>query len=381
MKKIYLHIGTHKTGCTAIQHTLQNLQDRNILQENSFALVWKEVYSSLKTSWNKPHEAQSLDTFVAYIQKSIQETKANNIIISCEGFSSGKFLAQGNIQVLARALREYAVHICVYIRRQDHFVESGWAQGSKVFASVTEMKPWRPRWKELLDTYAQHFGKECITVRVYDRKILHMHDTRCDFLQWLGLQHLIPYLEKCYDNPSLSPANLRIRLSYMRQNTLSEEEKIQGMRDIQAQATQHPTGLPLDMQLTYDMLRRGVNADMPFCLTANHLLGLEKTPQRNTHAYMPLEERKEYLAQFTEENAAIAREYLGKEDGQLFDNAMPQERISLDSPSTDDLVTTFLPIFVHLAQKIETLEEKNILLTQKIEEFEKNNTVLSSPEK
>lgn len=115
----------------------------------------------------------------------------------------------------------------------------------------------------------------------------------------------------------------------------------------------------------------GINVDREFMNTLNKLLDMEKTPKKNTHAYMSFEERKNLLANYADEAAAIAREYLGQEDGVLFDDTLPEEMVSLDSPTTDDLVASFLPIFVYLTHEIDALKENQKLLKELIIEQKK----------
>ncbi len=359
MKKVYLHIGSSKTGSTAIQYALQDLQDKKLLKKHDFDLLWKDLPVLINTVKEKDPKKLNFSKLLTFIEKFLHSTKKNNIIISCENFfqptSSGKeFLAQ-----FAKILQGYDVNILAYLRRQDYRIESSWAQGCKFFRSPDKLLEPKhsARYKTTLDNYAAAFGKENITVRIYDRNKLYHKDSRADFLEWVGLEGLISELGDSYNNPSLSPVNLRIRLSYMRQNMLSNEQKVKRQKELQTQVSgldKIPTSLAHDLR----MAKRGVNADMAFCRTLNSLLALEKTPQKNTHAYIDLEERKAYLEACKDENEAIAREYLGHKDGVLFDDAMPAKTISLAKPSTDDLVTSFLPIFVHLTQRIEELEEE-----------------------
>ncbi len=359
MKKIFLHIGSGKTGSTAIQYALQDFQDRGLLKKHDFDLLWRDLPILINTIKEKNPKKPKFNDLLTFIEKFLYSTKKNNIIISCEALF--RVLHWGDLffSELAKIFQDYDVKILAYLRRQDYKIESSWAQGCKFLRSPEKLlipKHSQP-YKVTLDRYAQAFGKENITVRIYDRNKLYNNDSRADFLQWAGLEKLISELGDSYSNPSLSPVNLRIRLSYMRQNMLSDELKAKRHKELQTQAS----GLDkIPINLTHDlrMTKRGINADMNFCRTLNELLALEKTPQKNTHAYINLEKRKAYLESCKKENDAIAREYLGLKDGVLFGDELPKETISLTSPSTDDLVTSFLPIFVHLTQRIEELEDE-----------------------
>ncbi len=369
MKKIYLHIGTEKTGTSAIQNTLQNLHNRRLLKRYDFSLLKGRVYSLLMASWHVPTEKYTIDRVVAYIQNFLQKTSQSHIILTCEAFSTRAFLENGNIHALATALQNCEVQVFLYLRRQDSYAESNWAQKIKNFITSDVFVPEKPSWQNLLDTYAHYFGKEHINVRVYNRMSLYKQDVVCDFLQWVGLQQLIPKREKINSNTSLSPANLRIRLSYIRQNKLTKKMQKKRVSTLTKRAARCSASLPWPLFQELQASQQGIHADSPFLSMLNALLLLEKTPQKNTHMYMSLEERKAYLEQFIEENAIIAHKYVHTENKNLFSDIILNNKISLDSPNTDDLVTVFLPIFVYLAQKIEKLEKENTKLTQKLQQL------------
>ncbi len=356
-KKIYIHIGQPKTGSTAIQNSLHKLHQKGQLQKLNFTLINADVNGLLNLAQNIPSEAENLESLMSVIRNFLQQTNFKNIIISSENF----FLLSGkNIQALAETLQGHRVNILCYLRRQDQSAESNWAQMVKIFATRPIISNiWAPTALSVLKNYSKCFGKENIELRIYKRNNLYKNDSVCDFLQWVGLENLIPHLEKVYSNPSLSPTNLRIRLSYMRQNMLSEKEKEKRLAGLQTKIPQYKNGLPWDVFHDLMACKKGINVNHDFLRVINPLLALETTPQKNTHAYMSLEQRKKFLEKYKEENATIAREFLSREDGILFDDDMPQETISIDSPTTDDLVASFLPIFVHLTKRIEKLEEEN----------------------
>ncbi len=379
MKNIFLHIGEHKTGTTAIQTSLQDLYNREILQKKDFAFIYNEIYTLLNASWIKTNEKHTIERVINKIQSFIEQSPEKNIIISCEGFVALDFLKNNNIEPIYNILHKHNTKVLIYLRRQDKAIESGFAQLSKELAVKLQLpKEARPK-KEFLDGYAKLFGKENILVRVYEKNNLYHNNAIHDFLQWINLEKLIPELQKTFNNPSLSPLNMRIRLSLMRQNIMDDKVRAQRLKEIQTKAKKVTGSMPWDLTADLRRAQLGFNFTTDFCHVVNMLLALEKSPAKNTHAYFSHEERKAILDECREENAAIAREYLGREDGVLFDESMPEELVSLDSPTTDDLVASFLPIFVHLTQRIEKLEKQyNDLVqemhTQNIQQKEGNNT-------
>ncbi len=360
MQKIFLHIGEGKSGSSAIQHALQELQSQGELKKHGIALLWEGLPHLCFECKVEQGQIPDVQWVLDYIKNFLQQTSAPRIIISCEAFSYGSVWSAKNIMALAQTLQSYEVKVLVYYRRQDQRYESSWAQGCRFLRATPHFNRTRkatPR-LPLLRAYTEAFGKDNMSVRIYDRSSLYMQDSRCDFLHWAGMQDLIPKLTDSFDNPSLSPAGLRICLSFMRQNRLNELQKKERIQELKKRIDSSSAMPHADIKYDLGIARNGINADANFCYTLHNLLGLEKTPRKNTHAYMTLEERQTFLEQCKEENAIIAREFLGKKDGQLFDASMPEHTIALRSPSTDDITTVMLPILVHLTQRIEKLEQE-----------------------
>lgn len=398
MKNIYLHIGAHKTGTTAIQNFLLSLQNNNILQKQGISYTFLSDNLHTLTN-NSKNQKEFCAIFTQKIAEFIANAPFHTFIFSSEGLSSIQILDHKEIiAALAEAFSPYNVKILYYIRRQDKAFESMWAQRLKHFLSPLEVTPPPSILKEILETYTHYFSKESINVRVYDKNKLVNNDIVCDFFEWIGLENFLlehknsaPSLEisentqntlsqnqlNNFQNHSLSPSQLRITLSYLRQNRLSKERQILKTQALEAKVVEQkeanreltPKSL-WEMHADFLMIANGVDSDIRF---AEDLLSLYALPKENepiTHNYMSLEKRQQFLEECREDNDFIAREYLGKKDGELFDLHMPKEVISLDSPSTDDIVKSFLPMLVHFKQSIDTLTKVNLALQSRIEALE-----------
>ena len=138
VKRIFLHIGTHKTATTTIQKGCG---------ENSSALLsagwfypttgmymlgqhniaW-EMASGHEQPWNQINywvqfrpECGGIDA----LKEEIDASSAENIILSSEDFDG---LRTERIQLLADKLSTYNVEVIVYLREQASLLQSAWAQ-------------------------------------------------------------------------------------------------------------------------------------------------------------------------------------------------------------------------------------------------------------
>ncbi len=380
MKNIFLHIGQPKTGTKSIQHTFLDLKKNGMLETYNFDFYYllEDTYflRSEKTAYSEKY----INLLMEKILSCIENTKAQNIIFSSELLFSQVILKDEIfIKIFAKTLSAYNVKILLYVRRQDTQYESVWAEVCKRFQA--SLYPSFPRIyiRQLIALYEKYFTKKNIAIRVYEKKFLYRQDSVCDFLEWLNLQELIPQRDAIRRpiNISLSPVNLRISLSFMRQNTLSEDEKKKRLETVlQEFAVNQKTPTFTQVQ-NLCILNSGINAELSFTDTLLELYKLEKNTDSRSHAYLPLEERKKFLEECREDNAYIAREYLGKEDGILFDETLPQETVSLESPSTDDLVKSFLPMFVHLKQSVDSLTCDNAAMKEQLKKLEEENKKLA----
>jgi len=128
-RSLYIHIGTHKTGSTAIQSFLT--LNKNIMQEFGVLYPNKSENHYLITKELREKEKPFLDkeTQLYKIFSEIREKKSNKYIISSEGFcESDKIL----IPRLKDALKFFAIDfetkIIVYLRPQVSWFESSYQQ-------------------------------------------------------------------------------------------------------------------------------------------------------------------------------------------------------------------------------------------------------------
>jgi hypothetical protein len=293
-KRIFIHIGTHKTGTSAIQNFL--FRNREALSEKGFFYPLPgnkpghhPIAGEFRPSSPKKYLRKKMKT-LSYIQE-IHTHNLDTSILSAEGLTS-----RGTD---VRKLREIIpgdldVKIIIYLRRQDERLESGYNQIVKGSTRSTKKfldsgsipnKKYILDYYEILTPWRDEFGQENIIVRVYEKEQL-PHGIIVDFCSVIGLEpdHKFKISEVTI-NPSLEWDIIEIiRLC---------NEKYKG-----------------DMKfhnwlvMNLERIKRGET-------------------KGNQHLLSP-QQRRDLIEEYAESNAKVAREYLGREDGRLFYAPLPK---------------------------------------------------------
>ena len=205
VKTVYLHIGSHKTGTTSIQHFL--LHNRTLinkvgweypeieLAESAHHKIAGQLVKDAKAGIFENNLEPSIDFSQLQRWRSLKEfinhTEFENIIISSENFW---WLARPS--VLKTFFNGFRVVVVLYIRRQDVYLESLYQQFVKDAPSRLSQKigPWVKGvlsgkrfhdYSAVIDKWALAFGSENILVGEFDEAIklgLENH-----FIEMIGL--------------------------------------------------------------------------------------------------------------------------------------------------------------------------------------------------
>jgi hypothetical protein len=173
---LYLHIGAHKTGTSAIQSTLRaearRLRWHGIFYDRAFYRLGKLLGA----------RSPLPDGERAALRRNVDErlrARPERIVIgSSEGLFGDVFRGYANIRAVAEDLRAilagYDVRIIACVRRQDDFVQSVYHQyvkrgGTLRFAEFLQAHDVHGyRWDERLGEYAAVFGRSAISVSCYE---------------------------------------------------------------------------------------------------------------------------------------------------------------------------------------------------------------------
>lgn len=208
IKKIFLHIGSHKTGTSSIQRFLK--VNRKELKENHSI-----CYFDFKSSPFKFHRKDDLNQFLWIELEQFNELKKieeQSVIISNEDFSW--INREESIQALSDKLYKYTneVEIIIYLRRQDALAishkqqgakggQAGIAYGHEPYALPSSLSSYAKYYLDFyskIQKWAEVFGESNITIRIFEKGQLHNSDAVEDFANVVGIKNLSKF--KISDN-------------------------------------------------------------------------------------------------------------------------------------------------------------------------------------
>jgi len=182
-KTFFVHIGAHKTGTSAIQHALGQL---NELEDNGGFYYWE-----LFPFWPRGIDKPTNERFI----ENIHYLKEPNIIASYEGFCGDLFSAYSDVETLANNLRLVTqgvnTRIILYTRNQSDLWNAMCAQHVMEGGTMTpsdfkkkEIFPKSFNWLKVLNAYVDRFGAGNIDFVDYD---VHKEDIFTPFCNIVGI--------------------------------------------------------------------------------------------------------------------------------------------------------------------------------------------------
>lgn len=349
IKTLYLHIGTGKSGSTTIQNFLFGNRDllikndiyfpvvpgtRHHVRIPAYATVGSRIHSILNRIdiFSEKEAIQFKTEFEAEFRAELKNCGASNAVLTSEFCFS---LIQVEIDSLASLLKSVAenVKIVVYLRRQDDFWVSRYAQTIKSGAQLEKFSlPAESEINRILDYYAivkrweEAFGLESIIVRPFEKQQLKQGDPAKDFLSILGLKYTSEYVAPAFLNKRVDASTLemvrRINLVLSKKNDTAQ--------------------LPVAQRLR--VISQEISGGEAYEVSSNDRIAL--------------------MELFGEGNQKIARRYLNRESGVLFYEAV-MTSYSSDTNEID------IDSAVDFAARLCVWNEKNVsYLESRIRELE-----------
>ena len=299
MSKLCIHIGTHKTGSTALQVALRR-QAAPLRREGIVLLARPQVARPLMRG--KAKDADLVRRCRDHLREVAASSRAEDsvtFVMSWEGFSGDPEFGYKNVGIVAESLRDitrdFDTQITVYLRRQDDFLESMYTQMIHRGGSLSFQEHRRGfsdssffNWQDLLERYAEAFGQDRIRVRRYHKHNLPNHNSlQVDFAQFINSQVL--ETDNGEDTRNVGYSRDALELARLTNPHLNDSERRRLRKAL-----------------------RGTSAKQPF----------EK------YSYFSDADRKDFLSQYAESNAVVARQFLGDKSGGLFppvDSDPPRE--------------------------------------------------------
>lgn len=211
-KRIYLHIGTHKTGSTSIQRCC--FDHRDVLAEHGIAFAFAErqriIHNNLylaamrpeRDSFAKLKSEQVIGPdYVADVEKEwhehLSELVTPGVLMTSEGLGLLRF--DDEIERLRRIVRAEAheVRVIVYLRNKSDFLRSYTRQIRKrpgrepsddpSSCLYVEPDSWLVDYERLLEVYRRGFGERNVRVIDYDEQVASVGSVVPSFLEALGI--------------------------------------------------------------------------------------------------------------------------------------------------------------------------------------------------
>ncbi|MFA5940164.1 MAG: hypothetical protein WC809_12475 [Sinimarinibacterium sp.] len=294
-KQLYLHIGRAKVGSTALQHFLwtnrQLLAQQGVLYPDSVMMQSASHKLALVFQHELPdaepvRELSAAEVYGAMFDEA-ERLNLRRIVASSENL----FLVKPAEP--ARCMRRgYDVRIVCYVRRQDEVLVSSYIQELKTGDSNAQRgiekfasDPLRLAWLDyepVLDAWAAQFGRENIIVRVAEKEQLRGTIFE-DFLDLVG----VDTSGMTFPQTRLNPSPARDILDF-----------------IQMINAAPAPGPRMKFQLRDPLL------------ALSERIGAQG--RYSPRSLVPAGLRRELMERFRKSNAAVARKYLGREDGILF---------------------------------------------------------------
>jgi len=221
-RRMYLHVGLHKTGTTAIQDFLFLNRDKLLSQGYLYPITEFHPLGQQRVAYAfngevNPHLDQSKvsqnEELFEKLTQVISQDNYQVLIVSSENFTPS-----GNKSVLKKIKHffcEFDIKIVFYLRRQDSYKESLYREHIKLPNSETVSfkrfnVPYVLDYEKRLKPWVDVFGEQNIIVRSYDQLISEKADVINDFCEIIGLD--ISQYEKPKKNSNSTISNIAMEL-------------------------------------------------------------------------------------------------------------------------------------------------------------------------
>ncbi|MCT7656475.1 hypothetical protein MBH78_21230 [Oceanimonas sp. NS1] len=230
-KKLFIHIGTGKTGSTAIQDFFfknKNLFETKGLQYCTTGATENNHHLLCKNFLRNTSENNIIEKNIIKLREEIEQNPVEKFLISSEYFPG---LTIEEIYELGHNLSSTcSIEVIVYLRRQDEFLESWYAQIMKkpeVNSDIFDLK--RVLYKEKILDYEHLINKwetiaSKIHVRPYEKSSFKGGSIYKDFSECIGIDIEGIEIPSRLLNPSLTTEQILLKKELFETATLEQKK-------------------------------------------------------------------------------------------------------------------------------------------------------------
>jgi len=348
-KRIWLHIGSYKTGSTSLQHFLELNEDRlNDMgihyvesgRQNSqhHPLVQQPYFSgSYKTDFRVPEDIVIKERLDA-VTREISEVDATHFVISSEAFWSQTCAGiSGMYRDWLFDLRSISggaeINVIAYLRRQDLAVEARYSQEKKT-REHTVGEPPPPR-----DSPFRFLGFSDFTRMYLESGYL---DYPLVLARWRAIPEVSRVIVRPYEKSQLANGDtIDDFMSVLGVNDLSDFTRPEG------RVATNP-GISRQVAIMLEELdNSGINSDLALEISDSHWARDSLAVNPNAPRYMASpEDRCHFNSSFAKENGFVATIYLQRDrDGLFFDQPSAAEDPHYFPPTSTPLASWFDALF------------------------------------
>lgn len=333
--EIYIHIGTHKTGTSTIQTFLINNKEA-LNKENIFFLgrFRKQV---TKISEDRNYTKEHLTKLETKLKEKLSEiseirdpSKTATFIISNEKLSGNKRNGYKNAEEVASCLNqllsifEEKAKIILYLRRQDDFLESLYAQriyNGQTYSFDEFLDQWDENsfsWERLVRSYEKVFGREQLIVKRYHKDFLPEPSSIIQSFGKIVNSSVLKNFSGTYStNRGFSHSSLKL-LNLVGPNLQDQELKV------------------------FKKLLRRSNPKSVF----------------KNYTLLKPSDRKKIIERYHNGNSWVAENYFPSSNGQLFPEDIIEDRTYVDEIDLEKLATSFTKISLELEEELQEANKR-----------------------
>jgi len=297
--KLFLHIGMNKTGTSVIQHVLSanraELANRGLLYPDlkdgqvAHYAISDMLGFTLGKAGKSPQSAE-IDQLKQKLVRQIDAQAFSDTVISSEFF-----VVPRNIDAVKTLFADFDCRIVIYLRRHDHWwaavynqavktvADPPWRRGVEAFLRFhRKTNPLYGDYRHLVERWANVFGEQNILVRPYETQ-QNKPNIVADFLDTIGRPELASLLDKEAPriNESLS-ANHVYLIDILQRSKIAPEVRAQLIRYV-----------------------------------------LQHVEPSDEDGFIPPPLRRQLVDDNAGDYAYIARNFMGRENGELFLEPLP----------------------------------------------------------